>query len=123
MLQIELALDDNMDNFESPTVISLSMFMDIMMKLRVEADIYEKKRETRPGASESCEFSSSMQLRESNTRHKRMKEDMNKKQLKPLTSSQEVGWEKQELLRPAAGREGSEMTKFASELIKNGVYY
>ena len=35
----------------------------------------------------------------------------------------EVGWEKQDLCRPIAGREGSEITKFAAELVKNGVYY
>lgn len=112
-----------MDNFESPTVISFLMYMNIMIKLRYEASEQEKIAEVRQGASRSCEFSSGNQYRESFTRHKRMKNDMNVKQLTPLTSSQEVGWEKQDLRRPVAGREGSEITKFAAELVKNGVYY
>ena len=35
----------------------------------------------------------------------------------------EVGWEDQKLSRPIAGRSDSEITKYAAELIKNGVYY
>ena len=122
-IQIELALDENMDDFESPKVISFPMYMNIMTKLRNEASEQERISDSRPGASQSCEFSSSNQYRESFTRHRRMKDDMNVKQLTPLTSSQEVGWEKQDLRRPVAGREGSEITKFAAELVKNGVYY
>lgn len=44
------------------------------------------------------------------------------KQIAPLTAVQEYGWQKQKLERPKFYREGSDLTKFAAELIKNGVY-
>ena len=34
-----------------------------------------------------------------------------------------LGWEKQDLTPPVAGRAGSDITKFAAELVKNGIYY
>jgi hypothetical protein len=42
----------------------------------------------------------------------------------PLTASQEIGWQQPDSLElPRHGRGQSEITKFASELIKNGIYY
>lgn len=35
----------------------------------------------------------------------------------------QYGWSKQDLKAPTAGRGGSDITKFAAELIKNGIYY
>jgi hypothetical protein len=37
----------------------------------------------------------------------------------------QYGWEQKdnELKGPTAGRSGSDITKFAAELIKNGIYY
>jgi hypothetical protein len=49
--------------------------------------------------------------------------DHKAKQEKHLTSSQEVGWETTEYKAPVAGKQGSEITKFAAELVKNGIYY
>jgi hypothetical protein len=37
-------------------------------------------------------------------------------------SNNQYGWAKQTLTKPVAGREGSDLTKFAAELVKNGVY-
>ena len=45
------------------------------------------------------------------------------KQQHPLTENQQIGWEPQSPRPPVAGREGSEITKFAAELVKNGIYY
>lgn len=38
-------------------------------------------------------------------------------------SKYQYGWAKQTLTKPVAGREGSDLTKFAAELVKNGVYW
>jgi hypothetical protein len=35
----------------------------------------------------------------------------------------QYGWSEQTLNKPVAGRNGSEITKFAAELVKNGIYY
>ena len=97
--------------------------MDMMQQLRKEAEEYEKSKLAGQNISRTNEFLSSNHSSQNATRLEKMKEDTRTKQLTPLISSQEIGWEKQELRRPAAGREGSEITKFAAALIKNGVYY
>lgn len=97
--------------------------MDMMHKLREEAEKQEKSKLTGRDVSQTNGSSSSNHSGQNATRLERMKEDTRTKQLTPLISSQEIGWEKQELRRPEAGREGSEITKFAAALIKNGVYY
>lgn len=121
--QIEIALEQNESLFESPTVISFQLYMDIMHKLSKEAEEQEKAKLTGRDAVRSNGSSSSNHSSQNATRLDRMKEDTRTKQSTPLISSQEIGWEKQELRRPEAGREGSEITKFAAALIKNGVYY
>lgn len=117
--QIELALDKNVSHFESPSLISFELYMDMMQQLSKEAEEQEKSKLTGRDVAQTHEFSSSSHSGQNAT----MKEDTRTKQLTPLVSSQEIGWEKQVLSRPVAGREGSEITKFAAALIKNGVYY
>lgn len=49
--------------------------------------------------------------------------DAKQRQNAPLSAAQEVGWEDAECKPPVAGKQGSEITKFAAELVKNGIYY
>ena len=77
-----------MEKLETPNILSFSMYMDMMNLLKYEAEVEEKNSESRPRASVACEFESSFDFKESFTRHKRMKENMNTKQLQPLTASQ-----------------------------------
>ena len=67
------------------------MYMEIMIKLRYEADIQDKIAESRPKPSTDCEYHSNIQYQESLTKHRRMKESMKSKQTQPLTSSQGIG--------------------------------
>ena len=77
-----------MEKLETPNILSFSMYMDMMNLLKYEAEVEEKNSESRPRASMACEFESSFDFKESFTRHKRMKENMNTKQSQPLTASQ-----------------------------------
>ena len=120
---IEQALDDARMSFETPDSIQFDHYMSIMMKLKYEAEIEEKMNEGRPRPSDACEFWSSSQFEESFRKHQRMKINCDEKQFLPLTSTQELGWGKQELHPPKFPRGGSEITKFAAELVKSGVYY
>ena len=108
-----------MSNFESPTLISFELYMDMMQQLSKDAEEQEKSKLSGRDVTQTHEFSSS----DHSSQNATMKEDTRTKQLTPLISSQEIGWDKQVLRRPEAGREGSEITKFAAALIKNGVYY
>lgn len=38
-------------------------------------------------------------------------------------TQKQYGWNAQQLQKPVAGREGSDITKFAAELVKNGIFY
>lgn len=120
---IEQALEEARMSFDTPDTISFGHYMAIMMKLRDEAEREEKLNDGRPRPSDACEFVSSLQFEESFRRHQRMKINCDEKQFLPLTSTQEVGWGKQELQPPKFPRGGSEITKFAAELVKSGVYY
>ena len=120
---IESALEDARMEFDTPDTIRFEHFMDIMLRLRDQADEEERQNEGRPRPSDACEFTSSSQFEESFRRHQRMKVNCDEKQFLPLTCTQELGWGKQELQPPKFPRGGSEITKFAAELVKSGVYY
>ena len=64
--------------------------MEIMLRLRHEAEIQDRIAESRPKPSSDCEYHSNMQYQESLVKHKRMKEGMKSKQTQPLTSSQGI---------------------------------
>jgi hypothetical protein len=66
------------------------MYLQIMMRLRQEAEEEAEMRRRNPQPANACEFSSSQQFKESMMRHKRMKNGVQTKQLAPLTASQEV---------------------------------
>jgi hypothetical protein len=122
----EVAFDDYIQ-----TMISLSEFAEA------------KEQENAGKISDQCDMSTSSEFEESIRRNKRLPRELQQKQAVPLTSTQEVimnndnneptitsalrciqiGWEKQDLRAPVAGREGSHITKFAAELVKNGIYY
>ena len=120
---IEQALEDARMSFETPNTISFGHYMSIMMTLKEQAEREERLNEGRPRPSDACEFVSSAQFEESFRRHQRMKVNCDEKQFLPLTSTQELGWGKQELHPPKFPRGGSEITKFAAELVKSGVFY
>jgi len=109
------------DTFETPDTISLESFIKIMMRLRSEAEEEQRSLEGKP--KPSCEFISSSEFKESLKKNAAIKREIQTKLTTPLTSTQEYGWSKQDLQVPVAGRGGSDITKFAAELIKNGIYY
>eukprot|EP00341_Mesodinium_pulex_P010132 CAMPEP_0116913094 /NCGR_PEP_ID=MMETSP0467-20121206/16496_1 /TAXON_ID=283647 /ORGANISM="Mesodinium pulex, Strain SPMC105" /LENGTH=183 /DNA_ID=CAMNT_0004589237 /DNA_START=25 /DNA_END=576 /DNA_ORIENTATION=- len=99
-------------------------FDDYMSTLQYLKELAESKEAENEGkVSDSCDFTTSSEFGESLKRNKRPGRDLQQKQQVPLTSTQEIGWEKQDLRPPVAGREGSHITKFAAELVKNGIYY
>lgn len=116
-------LDDAFQSttFETPETISLESYLRIMLKLRSEAEEETKQREGRPNPN--CEFNSTNELALAMRKNAAMKRELQTKLTTPLTATQEYGWEKQDLKGPVAGRGGSDITKFAAELIKNGIYY
>ena len=74
----------------------------------------------------TCEYFSSKEIQDDMLRNRRYKNDPRDKQIRTLTNSQEYGWhDAQEQLKTStrAARTQSDITKFAAELIKNGVYY
>mmetsp|Transcript_30785 Transcript_30785/g.52068 ORF Transcript_30785/g.52068 Transcript_30785/m.52068 type:complete len:186 (-) Transcript_30785:172-729(-) len=111
------------DAFESVVsdTITLDTFLKIMIRLRTEAEEEARKMEGKP--KPTCEFNSSSELTLSLKKNAAMKRELQTKLTAPLTATQEYGWAKQDLQGPVAGRGGSDITRFASELIKNGIYY
>lgn len=101
--------------------ISFTNFMKAMCKLRDDAAEEEKSYEGK--LKPTCEFNSTAELRERMTKCAKVKYTLQQKQISPLTSTQEYGWTKTELVPPEKGRGGSDITKFQAELIKNGIYY
>ena len=83
------------------------MYLQIMMRLRQEAEEEAEMRSRNPQPANACEFSSSQQFKESMMRHKRMKNGVQTKQLAPLTASQEVRFPwlfKRLILSPAVSK-------------------
>mmetsp|Transcript_18613 Transcript_18613/g.18707 ORF Transcript_18613/g.18707 Transcript_18613/m.18707 type:complete len:190 (-) Transcript_18613:103-672(-) len=102
--------------------IDNATYMQTLIDLR---NYLEREEATfRQSNKSGCEVTSAELLKERNRRHIRLEKAPNQKQAYPLTSSQEIGWLPQgELEPPVAGRKDSAVTKFAAELVKNGVYY
>lgn len=115
------AFEEAEPGFETPGVISYATYISIVLRLALEAEQQEAQLNDRP--LPVCEYLSSLAIQQDMLRNKRCALNPQQKQVQPLTSSQEYGWAQQELARPTAGKPGSDITKFAAELIKNGVYY
>lgn len=96
-------------------------FIEGMKFLSDEAD--KEVRMPRGGPGASCDFATSSNIQEALLRNKHPSRTLQDKQQHPLTENQEIGWEPQSPHPPVAGRGGSEITKFAAELVKNGIYY
>ena len=108
---------------ELPGKISFPVYIITMLRLAQEAEEEENITENNP--LPSCEYTSSQLIQDDMLRNRRCKQDPNQKLNATLTCSQEYGWHKQEELATLtrAARTQSDITKFAAELIKNGVYY
>ena len=106
--------------FETPDTISFHVFMSIMTQLRNEAEEYEYEFNNKP-LKDTCDFNSSSLFLET-LRRCGKRGFIRDKQSIPLTANQEFGWEEVKLTRPDKFRKGSDITKFAAELIKNGLY-
>jgi hypothetical protein len=119
---IDEAFDIPANCLDYPDIIFFSHYLKIMTDLR-ERSIKEERdleKTVKPG----CEFSSSLQYQDEMIRHHRMGKELQDKQIGTLTNMQEYGWEVPKKLRPPeAGRGGTDITKFAAELVKNGIYY
>lgn len=115
-------LNDSFDHLVfGRETLSFDDFMKTMIKLRQEAEEQEHQWEGKP--KPECEYNSSQSFQESLRKNAAIKRDLQTKLTMPLTATQEYGWEKQQPNPPQHGRSGSDITKFASELIKNGIYY
>lgn len=117
-VHITKAFEEEMFGSESET-ISFTTFMRIMVRLRDEAVLEEQSYHGK--IKPNTDFISSSLFFETVRKCGKISH-VQDKQLLPLTSSQEFGWAEQKLQQPTAYRQGSEITKFAAELIKNGVY-
>ena len=115
------AFDEEAKYFETPNILSYVTFIRVLIRLAKEAEIEELLLNEKP--LPVCEYTSSLAIQQDMLRNKRCQLNPQNKQVQPLTSAQEFGWAKQELQRPIGGKPGSDITKFAAELIKNGVYY
>jgi len=92
-------------------------FISTMQMLRRDAEEFER---TKPA---DTDFNSVTELHAAMRGMKMPKDSFFKtKQTTALTSMQEYGWHDGKLERPQHYRKGSDLTKFAAELIKNGVY-
>eukprot|EP01039_Chlorochromonas_danica_P010810 gene10810-12015_t len=118
---LEPALDAFYGVDDGSGLIAFDTFMKIMVYLQREAEHTEEEMLAKPRPG--CELVSSQQFRESVRKNAAIKKDFQTKLIAPLTSTQEYGWDPQNPKPPVAGRSGSDITKFASELIKNGIYY
>jgi hypothetical protein len=107
--------------FELPDTMSYVAYMRILVKMRAEAEANEQHLQsiTNP----NCEYVSVSEFHLAIKKNAAMTREVQTKQTLPLTSSQEFGWQKEKLLPPVAGKPGSDITKYAAELIKNGIYY
>eukprot|EP01035_Chromulina_nebulosa_P020093 gene20093-26089_t len=118
---IDKAISDYQQSNYNTNSITLTDFIELMLQLKAEAENEQLKLNGKP--KPTCEFTSSQLLNEKINYHKPLKLNLKEKQTMPLTATQEYGWQEQKLELPKNGRGGSEITKFASELIKNGIYY
>jgi hypothetical protein len=96
-------------------------FMATLIDLRDRKEA--ETHELREGMGPACDFFESVELQAAIRKNKASDRTLQDKQSGPLTACQEYGWYEQELKPPAAHRVGSDVTKFAAELIKNGIYY
>ena len=115
------AFEEEAKYFETPDVLSFVTYLRVVLRLAKEAEVEEALMNERP--LPVCEYTSSLAIQQDMLRNKRCTLGPTQKQIAPLTASQEVGWSKQELVRPTAGKPGSDITKFAAALIKAGVDY
>lgn len=99
--------------------VSYSDFIEIMKLLKAQNEL-EIKTSIKKKISEKS--SSNHEYRAELQKHIR-KNDYKSVQKRPLSANQEVGWENHSYKPPIAGKFSSDITKFATELIKNGVYY
>lgn len=119
--KIKEAFRDMQFSSETSETISFTNYMRVMNQLRAEAEEYEKSTEGK--LKPTVQFTSLSDLRETTRKCGLVSMKLQEKQSTPLTSTQQYGWDKVKLERPVAGRGQSDITKFQSELIKNGVYY
>ncbi len=118
---IKEAFSDMMFTSETEETMSFTSYMRIMDRLRAEAEAEEKRFEGK--SKPTCQFQSLKELKETTRKCGHVELKLQEKQTAPLTAMQEYGWSKPQLQRPTAGRGQSDITKFQSELIKNGIYY
>jgi FtsZ-binding cell division protein ZapB len=105
---------------EDSSSITYIQFLSTMKLLQVENEELIRTKEDR---SRKCAEPSQSNHSYCNKVKAHLQTDHKAKQQKHLTSSQEIGWETTEYKAPVAGKQGSEITKFAAELVKNGIYY
>jgi hypothetical protein len=116
------AFEDEAQYFETPGIVSFVTYIRVVLRLAREAEQDELQLNEKP--LPICEYTSSLAIQQDMLRNKRCQFNPPQKQVQPLTAAQEVGWTQPPvLLRPTAGKPGSDITKFAAELIKAGIYY
>ncbi len=108
---------------ELPGKISFPVYLSTMLKLAEQAEEEERAQEANP--LPTCEYLSNYLLHDDLQRNRTFKLNPQQKLNTALTCAQEYGWQKDPELasRTRAARTSSDITKFAAELIKNGVYY
>lgn len=102
--------------------ISHFQFISLGNKLKNDAIKMEIDIDSSP-MKPTCEFNSTSEYALVLRKNGKIDKTLHTKQNAPMTQSQVYGWEKGELVVPTTGRKQTNVTKFAAELIKSGVYF
>jgi hypothetical protein len=103
--------------------VSYYTFMSVMAGLREETEKAMEAIEKGYDLKPTCEFNSTVTLHEYIRTNRKFEKNLKDKQQQPITAGQEYGWHEAELKVPTTGRKQTNITAFAAELIKAGVYY
>ena len=120
------AFEAESENFEAKGMIPFVTYLRLLLELAKEADDAEHFAERNP--LPTCEYTSSKEIQLARLRNRTFKFDPNQKQQAPITCQQDYGWDTAACANitksgTRAARTQSDITKFAAELIKNGIYY
>jgi hypothetical protein len=105
-------------------LISLQLFLDHMQHAASFSEAQEAQFETyQKQGIKSREFTSNAEFRAALAKHHRMERNPKDKYLLPVTDSQRIGWNEPTIINKRKPNISCEETRFASAMIKAGVYY
>jgi hypothetical protein len=112
-----------------PPMIALSTFLERMNHVKFLSEQKEEQEEKYKlyekdnGIVQTREFTSNAEFRAALAKHHRMDKNPHDKNLVPVTDAQTIGWTQPTTFNPRKPTKSCEETKYASAMIKAGVYY